>query len=73
MRERYGEGEVPHEAKTGGGPILLTYSFPYVRDWLNNIPLGIRQRQGLSATCTMARQLGLKPWLISLKCVNVVS
>jgi integrase/recombinase XerD len=31
LRERYGEGEVPHEAKTGGGPILLTCSFPYVR------------------------------------------
>jgi integrase/recombinase XerD len=38
LRERYGEGEVPHEAKTGGGPILLTCSFPYVRDWLNNHP-----------------------------------
>jgi integrase/recombinase XerD len=35
LRERYGEGEVPHEAKTGSGPILLTLSFPYVRDWLN--------------------------------------
>jgi integrase/recombinase XerD len=38
IRERYGEGEVPHEAKTGGGPILLTCSFPYVRDWLNEHP-----------------------------------
>jgi integrase/recombinase XerD len=38
LREKYGEGEVPHEAKTGGGPILLTCSFPYVRDWLNNHP-----------------------------------
>ena len=27
--------EIPHEAKTGTGPILLTCSFPYVRDWLN--------------------------------------
>jgi hypothetical protein len=35
LRERYGEGEIPHEAKTGTGPILLTCSFPYVRDWLN--------------------------------------
>ena len=24
--------------KTGGGPILLTFSFPYVRDWLNEHP-----------------------------------
>jgi integrase/recombinase XerD len=35
LRERYGEGEIPHESKTGTGPILLTLSFPYVRDWLN--------------------------------------
>jgi integrase/recombinase XerD len=32
LRERYGEGEIPHEAKTGTGSILLTYSFPYVRE-----------------------------------------
>jgi integrase/recombinase XerD len=38
LRERYGEGEIPHEAKTGSGPILLTCSFPYVRDWLNEHP-----------------------------------
>ena len=38
LRERYGEGEIPHNTKTGGGPILLTCSFPYVRDWLNRHP-----------------------------------
>ena len=38
LREKYGEGEIPHEAKTGSGPILLTCSFPYVRDWLNEHP-----------------------------------
>jgi len=38
LRERYGEGEIPHEAKTGSGPILLTCSFPYVRDWINRHP-----------------------------------
>ena len=38
LREKYGEGEVPHESKTGSGPILLTCSFPYVRDWLNQHP-----------------------------------
>ena len=32
FREKYGEGEIPHEAKTGSGPVLLTCSFPYVRD-----------------------------------------
>jgi hypothetical protein len=35
LHERYGEGEIPYDSKTGGGPILLTCSFPYVRDWLN--------------------------------------
>jgi hypothetical protein len=38
LREKYGEGEIPYEAKTGSGPILLTLSFPYVRDWLNEHP-----------------------------------
>jgi integrase/recombinase XerD len=38
LKERYGEGEVPYEAKTGSGPILLTFSLPYVRDWLNEHP-----------------------------------
>jgi hypothetical protein len=38
LKDRYGEGEVPCEAKTGGGPILLMCSFPYVRDWLNEHP-----------------------------------
>jgi integrase/recombinase XerD len=38
LKERYGEGEIPHEAKTGTGPILLTCSFPYLRDWLNEHP-----------------------------------
>ncbi|MFZ0655643.1 MAG: hypothetical protein WAM19_03255 [Nitrososphaeraceae archaeon] len=38
LKEKYGEGEIPHEAKAGTGPILLTCSFPYVRDWLNEHP-----------------------------------
>jgi hypothetical protein len=37
LKEHYG-GEIPHEAKTATGPILLTCSFPYVRDWLNEHP-----------------------------------
>jgi integrase/recombinase XerD len=32
LKEKYGEGEIPHDAKTGSGPILLTFSFPYVRE-----------------------------------------
>src|ERR1044071_2624989 len=38
LREKYAEGEIPYEAKTGSGPILLTFSFPYVRDWINCHP-----------------------------------
>ncbi len=38
LKENYGEGEIPY-GKTGSGPILLTASFPYVRDWLNLHPL----------------------------------
>src|SRR5947208_8731081 len=38
LRERYGEGEIPYQAKTSSGPVLLTCSFPYVRDWLNEHP-----------------------------------
>ena len=30
----------PIKAKTGSGPVLLTCSFPYVRDWLNEHPFG---------------------------------
>lgn len=32
LKEKYGEGEIPHEAKTGSDPLLLTFSFPYVRN-----------------------------------------
>ncbi len=38
LKETYGEGEIPHHTKTGGSPILLTFSFLYVRDWLNEHP-----------------------------------
>lgn len=38
FQERYAEGEIPHNTKTGGGPFLLACSFPYVRDWLNKHP-----------------------------------
>jgi integrase/recombinase XerD len=38
LKDRYGEGQIPNEAKTGTGPLLLTCSFPYVRDWLNEHP-----------------------------------
>ena len=38
LREKYGEVEIPNEAKTGSGQILLTLSFPYLRDWFNEHP-----------------------------------
>jgi len=38
LKEQYGEGEIP-SGKTGSGPILLTVSFCYVRDWINLHPL----------------------------------
>jgi integrase/recombinase XerD len=38
FRENYGEAEIPHDSKTGSGPAMLTCSFPYVRDWLNEHP-----------------------------------
>ena len=69
LRERYTEGEIPHNTKTGGGPIVLACSFPYVRDWLNrhpfkNIPesrLICNLRNGAplkpDALCNMMKQL----------------
>ena len=27
INAKYGEGEIPHEAKTGSGPLLLSFSF----------------------------------------------
>jgi integrase len=38
LNEQYGEGTIPSNTKTGGGPILLTSSFTYVRDWINIHP-----------------------------------
>ena len=38
LKEKYDEGEIPCEAKTGTGRVLLTCSFLYVRDWLNEHP-----------------------------------
>lgn len=38
LKEEYGEGEIPYNAKTGSGTNLLTMSFPYVRDWINEHP-----------------------------------
>ncbi len=51
LKEKYGEGEIPYEAKTGNGPILLTCSFPYVRDWLNEHPF--KNEHNASLICNL--------------------
>jgi integrase len=51
LKEKYGEGEIPHEAKTGTGPILLSLSFPYIRDWLNEHPF--RNELNASLICNL--------------------
>ena len=38
LKEQYGEGDIPYQAKTGSGQMMLTCSFPYVRDWINEHP-----------------------------------
>jgi integrase/recombinase XerD len=59
LRERYGEGEVPYEAKTGSGPILLTLSFPYVRDLLNQHPL--RSSSDAALICNLINSRPVTP------------
>ena len=59
LREKYGEGEVPYEAKTGSGPILLTFSFPYVRDWLNDHPF--RNEPNARLVCNLTTAGPVKP------------
>lgn len=59
LRERYGEGEIPHESKTGTGPVLLTCSFPYVRDWLNEHPF--RNESNARLICNLLTGGPIKP------------
>ena len=59
LREKYGEGEVPYEAKTGSGPILLTFSFAYVRDWLNEHPF--KNEPNARLVCNLATGGPVKP------------
>jgi hypothetical protein len=59
LKEKYGEGEIPHEAKTGTGPILLTCSFPYVRDWLNEHPF--RNEPNARLICNLLTGGPIKP------------
>jgi len=59
LREKYGEGEIPHEAKTGSGPVLLTCSFPYVRDWINEHPF--RNEPNARLICNMNNGSPISP------------
>ena len=59
LREKYGEGEIPQEAKTGSGPILLTCSFPYVRDLLNEHPF--RNEPSARLICNLHTGAPIKP------------
>ena len=38
FNDKYAEGEIPFDTKTGRRDILLRGSFPYCRDWLNQHP-----------------------------------
>jgi integrase/recombinase XerD len=46
-------------AKTGTGPILLTCSFPYVRDWLNEHPF--RNESNARLICNSYTGWPIKP------------
>jgi hypothetical protein len=59
LLERYAVGEIPHQAKTGSGPILLTFSFPYVRDWLNEHPF--RNTPDSRLICSLNNGAPIKP------------
>jgi len=59
LKEKYGEGEIPHQAKTGSGPILLTCSFPYVRDWLNQHPF--KNEPNARLICNLHNGAPIKP------------
>ena len=59
LRENYGEGAIPHEAKTGSGPILITLSFSFVRDWLNEHPF--KNEPNASLLCSLVTCSPIRP------------
>ncbi|MDR4492435.1 MAG: hypothetical protein R2685_16320 [Candidatus Nitrosocosmicus sp.] len=59
LNEKYGEGEIPFESKTGSGPLLLTISFPYVRDWLNEHPF--KNEPNARLICNLHNGAPIKP------------
>lgn len=59
LKDKYGEGEIPYQAKTGAGPILLMMSFPYVRDWLNQHPF--KNEPNARLICNLHNGAPIKP------------
>jgi hypothetical protein len=71
LKEQYGECEIPHESKNGTGPILLTLSFPYVRDWLNEHPF--RNTPDARVICNLHNAAPVKPeamWMMMKQLCN---
>ena len=65
LDEQYGEGTIPSNTKTGGGPILLTSSFTYVRDWINRHPF--KNESNARLICNLYTGRPIKPttiWLV---------
>jgi len=59
LNEQYGEGSIPLNTKTGGGPILLTSSFPYVRDWINRHPF--KNEPNAKLICNLNNGKSMRP------------
>ncbi len=59
LKEQYGEGNIPLNTKTGGGPILLTSSFPYVRDWMNKHPF--KNEPNAKLICNLNNGKSMRP------------
>jgi len=59
LDEQYGEGTIPSNTKTGGGPILLTSSFTYVRDWINKHPF--KNEPNARLICNLCTGAPLRP------------
>jgi integrase/recombinase XerD len=65
LDEQYGEGTIPSNTKTGGGPILLTSSFTYVRDWINKHPF--KNEANARLICNLYTGAPIRPqtiWLV---------
>ncbi len=59
LNKQYGEGTIPSNTKTGGGPILLTSSFTYVRDWINKHPF--KNEPNARLICNLSNGKPIKP------------